>query len=127
MRCAVVFIAGLGSLLGCASKTPARPMPPFQDSVCRGYAIPAGTLPSRCTSGGPYPGMLEGEVIGPATDLVYAVKSCLSEPDCTGITADWYVGAKFTAIRSKEPFLTSQDSYGCTFLIACTTNISVGN
>ena len=53
--------------------------------------------------------------------LVHAVKSCLSEPDCTGITADWYVGAKFTAVRSNEPFLASQDSYGCTFLIACTT------
>ena len=130
-----LLIAGLGALISCISK-PARPpvpesqvqvrtpapavsIPTFQDSVCRGYTIPDGLLPTRCIVGGPYPGMLQGVKLGPPGDLAGAVESCLTEADCTGITADWYIDADFTAIRSSGPFVPSDDAYGCTFLIAC--------
>lgn len=132
---AILFISVLGALLGCVPKSaPATTptgnaqatetsrvttMPPYRDSVCRGYAIPDGLLPARCTAGGPYPGMIQGTTLGPASDLTHAVESCLSEPDCTGISADWYIDADFTAVRSEGPFTPSDDAYGCTFLIAC--------
>ncbi len=131
----LLFMAGFVVLHSCVSKparapaparnvqgttpAPATLMPPYQDSVCRGYAIPDGLLPTRCIAGGPYPGMLQGVKLGPPGDLSGAVESCLTEADCTGITADWYIDGDFTAIRSSGPFVPSDDAYGCTFLIAC--------
>ena len=46
-----------------------------------------------------------------------ALKTCVDDPTCTGVTTTWYVGAPFQALRAVEAFRADEGSYACTTLV----------
>jgi len=89
-----------------------------KDSVCRGYAVPADFDTRGCTVTGPYPGEIRGNTLSKEATLEEALAICVKNPECTGITASWYVGAQFSAASQKGAFAPQSDSYGCAFTVS---------
>ena len=89
------------------------------DSICRAYTIPEDLEQKGCTVLGPYQGIIQGDAIGDVMRLNEALKSCLENPICTGVSTDWYLETPFIAYSQTEVFNVDSNSYGCSFVVTC--------
>ena len=91
-----------------------------QDSVCRGYFPEKELRLAPCEFVGPYQGEIQGKKSAEGTDkLTDAMLACHSDINCTGVTADWYIGAKWFPVSDSPAFEIDGDSYGCSFVLSC--------
>lgn len=100
-----------------ASKSGGKIIRPEADSVCRGYQVAASFETRGCTVAGPYPGELSGEKLTEEMSLEEALAHCVQDSKCSGISASWYVGAKFIPVASQSEFRQDGGSYACTFTV----------
>ena len=96
---------------------PPPPMAVAGSGVCHIYGLPEGFDTKGLRIGGAVQGEILGEPIGERTDYVSALKTCVDDPTCTGVTTTWYVGAPFQALRAVEAFRADEGSYACTTLV----------
>ncbi|MEC7240132.1 MAG: hypothetical protein VXW32_02745 [Myxococcota bacterium] len=95
-------------------------LPPVADSVCREHASRAPLSLNRCEFLGPFP----GEIAPPSSNarryaLTDALLACHSDIACMGISTDWYTGSLWYAVSTSKAFTPDDNSYGCSFVIAC--------
>ena len=88
------------------------------DSMCRGLVLPNHDY-QNCEFTGPYQGMLQGEVLSDEVEMDEALQLCADDPNCSGITTEWYIGTPFKAIKKTADFVIDESSYGCTFVAVC--------
>ena len=91
-----------------------------EDSVCRGYFPEKELRLAPCEFHGPYQGEIQGDLSAQGTEsLVDAMLACHADIRCTGVSADWYTGAKWFPVSDATPFEINDDSYGCSFVLSC--------
>ncbi|MDP6944012.1 MAG: hypothetical protein QF464_07685 [Myxococcota bacterium] len=87
------------------------------DSICRGFSTPEGFDARGCLVRGAYPGEIHGQALGEAVDFREALSRCVKDPQCTGISSNWYIGAPWVPMAAAERFVTDGGSYACTVLV----------
>ncbi len=132
----VLFV--VSGLMGCGSRAPIvetreaesvrapgaptvsqPPATPGGVGVCRAFGRPADFDAKGREIAGAFPGELPGPIIGAPMDYMTALRTCVDEPSCVGLTSDWYIGAPWTARKAGERAFQSDDgSYGCTVLVS---------
>jgi hypothetical protein len=96
---------------------PPPPMAIAGSGICRIYGLPEGFDAKGLRIGGAVQGEILGEAIGEPTDYVTALRACVDDATCVGVTSDWYVGAPFRAMRAADTFRPDEGSYACTTLV----------
>ena len=129
--CAVLILAGCSRQVPpeAASATVTSRLSPAQldafdeptHSACMGpHGAPVVDYDAgECRVRGPYAGELTGQAVGEPAALEAALARCIADEECTGVSASWYIGADFSAVRAERPFVEDTNSYGCVVLVAC--------
>ena len=90
---------------------------PRGDGVCRSFGVPAGFDTRGRRVDGAVPGELLGGRVGDGSPFPVALAACVQDPDCDGITSEWYTGMPWFVVRDGQRFAQDDDSYACTALV----------
>ena len=81
--------------------------------VCRAYALPADFDAKGVALRGAFSGEIHGEQIGDELEYMAALRACVDNPECLGVTSSWYVGTPFKLIKVGGELAPDDNSYGC--------------
>ena len=63
--------------------------------------------------------MLQGDLLSEAVELNEALELCAADPNCSGVTSEWYIDSTFVAVSKTTDFAIDTASYGCSFAAVC--------
>ena len=96
---------------------PPPPMATAGVGVCRGYGAPEDFDAKGLSIRGAFPGELGGTALSEPQDYASALRACVDNPECSGITSSWYLDFPFVAMKAEGAFRPDDNSYGCTTLV----------
>ena len=85
--------------------------------ICRSFGIPGGFDTGGRRVDGAVPGELLGGRVGDGSPFPVALAACVQDPDCDGVTSEWYLGMPWFVVRDSQRFAEDEDSYACTALV----------
>ncbi len=85
--------------------------------VCRSFGVPHGLDTQGRRVDGATPGELLGRRGGDGSPFPVALAACVQDPECDGVTSEWYIGMPWFPVRDSQPFAHDDGSYACTALV----------